>query len=533
MERLAQLGSSARTAVEDDRGQTSFAALTERALRVRGALLADGGRGGADALASPSSLEGERILLLVPPGAAWVSAFLGVLLAGGIALPLSALYPPAELAWLASDAGVRRLIVGDELAGVAAPIAQGRSVLRVEDLERAAPGPEGALSDIAADDPALLLYTSGTTGKPKGALLTHRNLAVQAELLRAAWGFSEHDALLHALPLHHLHGVVIALTTSLLAGSATRMLPRFDAQRFAAEIARGSVTAFMAVPTMYQRLFEQIDRGGAPGFAAGARALRLATSGSAALPVTLAERWRDLTGAIPLERFGMTEIGVGLSNPLDPGGRRAGWVGSPLPTVEARITDDAGNASAWAPGDATGEAPARPGGAAVARGELWIRGPSVFKGYLGREDATAAAFQDGWFRTGDVAERSSDGCFRLLGRTSVDILKSGGYKLSALEIEEALREHGAIAEVAVIGVPDEAWGERVVAVVVAAPGREAECATGPLRAWAKERLAPYKVPRESLVVPSLPRNAMGKVVKPELVKAIAAGGSGGRDPRAG
>ncbi|WP_236644248.1 AMP-binding protein [Sorangium cellulosum] len=541
MERLAQLGSSARTAVEDDRGQTTFAALTERALRVRGALLADGGRRGADALANPSSLEGERILLLVPPGAAWVSAFLGVLLAGGIALPLSALYPPAELAWLASDAGVRRLIVGDELAGVAAPIAQGRSVLRVEDLERAAPGPEGALSDIAADDPALLLYTSGTTGKPKGALLTHRNLAVQAELLRAAWGFSEHDALLHALPLHHLHGVVIALMTSLLAGSATRMLPRFDAQRVAAEIARGSVTAFMAVPTMYQRLFEQIDRGGAPGFAAGAGALRLATSGSAALPVTLAERWRDLTGAIPLERFGMTEIGVGLSNPLDPGGRRAGWVGFPLPTVEARITDDAGNASewapgdasAWAPGDAPGEAPARPGGAAVARGELWIRGPSVFKGYLGREDATAAAFQDGWFRTGDVAERSSDGRFRLLGRTSVDILKSGGYKLSALEIEEALREHGAIAEVAVIGVPDEAWGERVVAVVVAAPGREAECATGPLRAWAKERLAPYKVPRESIVVPSLPRNAMGKVVKPELVKAIAARGAEGEDPRAG
>ncbi|WP_437688062.1 AMP-binding protein [Sorangium sp. So ce176] len=517
-ERLSQLGSSARTAVEDDRGRTTFAELMERALRVRGALLAGGARRGAEQGASPSSLEGERVLLLVPPGTAWVSAFLGVILAGGIALPLSPLYPPAELAWLAGDAGVRRILLGDELAAVAAPIAEGRAVLRVEDAERAAPGPESAVSDLAADDPALLLYTSGTTGKPKGALLTHRNLAVQAELLRAAWGFSEQDVLLHALPLHHLHGVAIALTTSLLAGSATRMLPRFDAQRVAAEIARRSATAVMAVPTMYQRIFEHVDRGGAPEFAAGARALRLATSGSAALPVTLAERWRDLTGTIPLERFGMTEIGVGLSNPLDPGGRRAGWVGSPLPTVEARITDDAGNASAWAPGE-----PAAPGGGGVvARGELWIRGPSVFKGYLGREDATAAAFQDGWFRTGDVAERSSDGCFRLLGRTSVDILKSGGYKLSALEIEEALREHGAIAEVAVIGVPDEAWGERVVAVVVPAPGREAECAIGPLRAWAKERLAPYKVPRESVVVGSLPRNAMGKVVKPELVKALVA-----------
>ncbi|WP_437894653.1 AMP-binding protein [Sorangium sp. So ce124] len=522
VDRLAQLGSSARTAVEDERGQTTFAALLERALRVRGALLAGGARRGAGEVDHPSSLEGERILLLVSPGAAWVSAFLGTLLAGGIALPLSALYPPAELEWLASDAGVRRIITDGDLAAVAAPIAQGRAVLRVEDLERAAPGRDAAISDIAADDPALLLYTSGTTGKPKGALLTHRNLAVQAELLRAAWGFSDHDMLLHALPLHHLHGVVIALMTSLLAGGATRMLPRFDAGRVAAEIERRSVTSFMAVPTMYQRLFEHVDRGGAPGFAAGAQALRLATSGSAALPVTLAERWRDLTGTIPLERFGMTEIGVGMSNLLDPGARRAGWVGFPLPTVEARITDDAGNA--WAPGERQpGDPPAPGGGAAVARGELWIRGPSVFKGYLGREDATAAAFQDGWFRTGDVAERSADGCFRLLGRTSVDILKSGGYKLSALEIEEALREHGAIAEVAVIGVPDEAWGERVVAVVVAAPGREAECATGPLRAWAKERLAPYKVPRESIVVRALPRNAMGKVVKPELVKAIAAG----------
>jgi malonyl-CoA/methylmalonyl-CoA synthetase len=311
--------------------------------------------------------------------------------------------------------------------------------------------------------------------------------------------------------LHHLHGVSIALLTSLLAGSTTRMLPRFDAAKVAAEIARGEVTSMMAVPTMYQKLFEHVDRGAAPeGFAAGARALRLATSGSAALPVTLAARWRDLTGTIPLERFGMTEIGVGMSNPLDPAGRRPGHVGRPLPTVEARLTDDAGD-----------ELPI--GAGASARGELWIRGPSVFKGYLGRDAATAAAFRDGWFRTGDMAERSEDGYFRLLGRTSVDILKSGGYKLSALEIEEALRENDAIAEIAVVGMPDDTWGERVVAVVVPAPGRASACAAEPLRAWARERLAPYKVPRDVIVARSLPRNAMGKVVKPELMKAIAEG----------
>jgi malonyl-CoA/methylmalonyl-CoA synthetase len=525
-ERLSHLSSSSRTAVEDPRGRTTFAELVERALRIRGALLGAGERLPAAAGVSPRSLEGERVILLVSPGAAWVEAFVGVALAGGVALPLSPLYPPVELEWFARDAGASRLIVSDDLAAVAAPLAAGRSVLRFEELERGAAGASAAAFDGAADDPALLLYTSGTTGKPKGALLTHQNLATQAALLRAAWGISEHDALLHALPLHHLHGVSIALLTSLLAGSATKMLPRFDAVQVAAEIARRAtvvpgastapITTFMAVPTMYQKLFELVDSGAAPaGFADGARALRLATSGSAALPVTLAARWRDLTGAIPLERFGMTEIGVGMSNPLDPAARRPGSVGPALPTVEARITDDVGNASEWGAGS--------PSGATSARGELWIRGPSVFKGYLGRQEATAAAFRDGWFRTGDVAERSEDGYFRLLGRTSVDILKSGGYKLSALEIEEALREHGAIAEVAVVGIPDETWGDRVVAVIVAAPGREAECETEPLRAWARERLAPYKVPRESRVVRSLPRNALGKVVKPDIVKAIAQG----------
>jgi len=259
---------------------------------------------------------------------------------------------------------------------------------------------------------------------------------------------------------------------------------------------------------MYQRLFEAFDAADAATqarWAAGAARLRLATSGSAALPVTLAARWARVAGAVPLERFGMTEIGVGTSNPLDPGGRRPGSVGFPLPTVETRIVDEAGEVLAEGPG------------------ELHVRGPSLFAGYWQRPDATLAALAEGgWFKTGDVAVRTPEGHVRLLGRTSVDILKSGGYKLSALEIEEALREHPAIAEVAVVGVPDEAWGDRVVAAVVPVPGRAGECAPELLRAWAKERLAPYKVPRDVKVVASLPRNALGKVVKPELVKALTA-----------
>jgi malonyl-CoA/methylmalonyl-CoA synthetase len=496
--RLAGLGGPAaagelrRPALEDDHGRLTFAALYEGALRAR------------DVLAPGStSLDGRRVAILMPPGTAWVEAFFGVVLAGGIAVPLSPLYPAAELAWFAADAGADTVLLAEELDDRGHAMASGRRLLRPADLR--AGSPRADVADVPPDATALLLYTSGTTGKPKGARLTHANVATQAALLHEAWGVREADTLLHALPLHHLHGLGISLLTALLAGASARMLPRFDARRVWDAFADGGVTVWMAVPTMYQKLFEAFDAADAPTqarWAGGARALRLATSGSAALPVTLAARWRAITGTIPLERFGMTEIGVGMSNPLDAAARRAGWVGPALPTVASRIVDEAGR-----------ELDAGPG-------ELHIRGPSVFAGYWGRDEATRAAFDDGWFRTGDVAERAPDGFVRLLGRTSVDILKSGGYKLSALEVEEVLREHEAVAEVAVIGLPDETWGDRVVAVVVPARGRAAECEAEALRAWAKDRLAPYKVPRQVVVMEALPRNAVGKVVKPELSRLL-------------
>jgi malonyl-CoA/methylmalonyl-CoA synthetase len=494
--RLHALASSDRLAVEDDLVRRSFAELLDRALRARAALC-DGS----------ASLEGRRVAILVAPGAAWVEAFLGVILGGGVALPLSPLYPPGELAWFGDDAGADTLILSADLAARAVDLARSRRVVAVETIADGPREEAAAIAAIAPDDTALLLYTSGTTGKPKGAMLTHGNLAMQAALLREAWGFSENDRLLHALPLHHLHGLGISLLTTLLAGSAARMLPRFEAARVWNELADRRATTFMAVPTMYQKLFEcfdAADEATRARWAEGARSLRLATSGSAALPVTLAARWRELTGAIPLERFGMTEIGVGMSNPRDPSARRPGYVGPALPSVESRIVDDAGQDSLTGPG------------------ELYIRGPSVFKGYWNRPEATTSAFADGWFKTGDIAERADDGAVRLLGRTSVDILKSGGYKLSALEIEEALRENPAVAEVAVVGLPDEVWGDRVVAVIVPASGGEAECATEAIRAWARDRLAPYKIPRETVLVASLPRNPLGKVVKPELIQSLRA-----------
>lgn len=471
---------SDRVAVIDQAGEHAFAAIDARAGAIAAAL-----REGRP------SLDGERVALSCAPGAAFVAAFFGVLRAGGCVVVLCPQHPRAESAYFVSDARVRTVLVTPDLAEQARAL-DAPSVIDVTSIERA------PVPDAAPAIDALQLYTSGTTARPKGVVLTLENLGVQASLLHEAWAWSASDVLLHVLPLHHMHGLAIALLPALTAGATARMLPRFDA--IAAWETMGSSTVFMAVPTIYAKLFAAWDDADEPARArwrANATKLRLATSGSAALPVTLAERWRAVAGEIPLERFGMTEIGVGLGNPLA-GPRKPGSVGRPLPTVETRVVDHGGDAST---------------------GELWIRGPSVFRGYFEREQATRDAFEDGWFKTGDTVARDDDGTYRVLGRTSVDILKSGGYKLSALEIEEVLREHPAVAEVAVVGVPDETWGDRVVACVIA---RGAPPAPEALRAFAHERLAAYKVPKEVLVLEELPRNAVGKVVKPELVRRITA-----------
>jgi len=460
---------------DDDGGERSYDDVRARASHVA-AFLGD--------------RRGKRVALLASPGAEFVSALFGIFQSGASALVLSPLHPPAESAWFCEDADV------DLVLHSADQLERARAKRTLVDLATIA---ASSAKTFAIDDssPALMLYTSGTTGKPKGAVLTHGNLGTQQALLAEAWGLVSSDVLLHALPLHHMHGLCIALLSCLGAGATIRMLPAFDAERIFREMARSTV--FMAVPTMYKKM---LDANLPEDSLQNARKLRLATSGSAALPVTLAERWRDITGSIPLERFGMTEVGVGLSNPLH-GERRAGTVGLPLRTVETRIEES---------------------------GELLIRGPSVFEEYFRREEATKNAFtSDGWFKTGDTVAKDDAGYFRILGRTSVDILKSGGYKLSALEIEEALREHAAVSDVAVVGIPDETWGDRVVACVVVREGKT--LAPEELRAFAKEKLASYKCPKDVVVMSDLPRNAMGKVQKPSLVTLLAAraaGAPGGR-----
>ncbi len=347
---------------------------------------------------------------------------------------------------------------------------------------------------------AMILYTSGTTSRPKGVVTTHANIAAQINSLVDAWEWSATDRILLCLPLHHVHGIINVVCCALWSGATCHMLPRFDANAVWDCIAGGGITLFMAVPTVYAKLIAAWDAASPERRAelsVACSRLRLMVSGSAALPVSTLQRWKEISGHILLERYGMTEIGMALSNPLR-GERVPGSVGTPLPSVKVRLVKSRGK-------------PALRG----TPGEIEVRGPGVFAEYWGKPDATREAFRDGWFRTGDTAV-VENGIYRILGRTSIDILKTGGHKVSALEIEEALRQHPAVAECAVVGIPDPEWGERVAAAVVLHEGHALDLHS--LRTWARELLTAHKLPSRLLVLDALPRNAMGKVMKPALTE---------------
>ena len=454
------------------------------------------------------ALRGQAVALMAHPGLGWVEAYLSLLCSGAVAVPIPLGATARELEHIFAQANVTRAL-GDQDHWDKL-----RALIEPEALEawRETPSQEAAPSapTLSDEDPALVLFTSGTTGKPKAAVLSHGNLFAQTSALREHWGFHAQDVLACALPFHHLHGVVVALLTALSAGASVRVFRRFEARSVLSELERCSV--FMGVPTMYQRFVELL--GGEPELARGARALRLATSGSAALSATLAAEWRRFAGALPLERYGMTEIGIALSNPLAPEQRRPGQVGQPLASVELRVVDEQGQDTEDA-------------------GELWVRGPMLFAGYLSGGVLQRPLTPDGYFQTGDVVRRSAEGGFTILGRASSDILKTGGEKVSALEIEEACREHPAVAEAAVIGVPDPVWGDKIVAFIVLRRPASAAVNAGSISAaavsvaaetepaaWLKsflrERLSPFKLPKEIRLVDELPRNAMGKVLKQEL-----------------
>ena len=451
----------------------------------------------------------------MPPGSDYVEVLWAIWRAGGVAVPLAVSHPPPELERVIDDADPSCIVAHPSLVDRLADTARARG-FRL--LMRPDPVPgwtqqeadASELPDLSPSRRAMMLYTSGTTGSPKGVVCTHDNLRSWVESMVEAWGWTADDEVLLVLPLHHVHGIVNVLTTALWKGARCRVLAEFDEERVWDHLSGGGLTLFMAVPTIYHRLirsWDDADSETRSRWSEGAGSLRLMVSGSAALPASTLERWEEITGHRLLERYGMTEIGMALTNPLEDE-RRAGFVGRPFPGVRVRIVGNDGRERDQ------GES-----------GELEVRGAGVFMEYWRRPEETAYAFRDGWFRTGDEAV-VEDGAYRILGRRSIDIIKTGGYKVSAIEIEEVLRTHPEVRECAVIGVPDEEWGQRVCAVVVVgrasasvSDSGAAARALGPeqLRVWAKERLAPYKIPKEIELLASLPRNSMGKVLKLQLL----------------
>jgi malonyl-CoA/methylmalonyl-CoA synthetase len=406
-------------------------------------------------------------------------AFVAHAAAGYVSVPLDPKLGTSELAHVRTDAAPALCVAADP-ADRADTIAIELGSARADELARPITGA-----------PALILYTSGTTGAPKGAVITDRNIASNLDMLADAWAWTEGDTVAHALPMFHVHGLVLGLFGSLRRGGALRWVPRFAPAELA-EALRASTMLF-AVPTMYHRLCDAAEA--SPTIADALRGARLLISGSAPLSTREHARLEQLTGQRVIERYGLTETLINCSTRHD-GDRRAGFVGPPLRGVELRLVDDKRQPLA---GEATGE--------------IAVRGPNVFAGYLGREDATRAVLDaDGWFYTGDVATRSADGQLRILGRQSTDIIKCGGFKVGAGEVEAALLEHAAVAEAAVVGAPDPDLGERIVAYVVT----RAPIAPGALEDHVARLLSPHKRPREVHVIDALPRNAMGKVQKTRL-----------------
>ncbi len=369
--------------------------------------------------------------------------------------------------------------------------------MNIENIEDISEAPSMSLPTLSNDRKAMIIYTSGTTNKPKGVLTTHGNIEAQITALVEAWKWTKDDHIPLILPLHHIHGIINSLCCPLFVGAKISMLGGFDVDNVCKEIAQSNYTVFTAVPTIYFSLIENLERTKEPAIFNGFKNLRLMMSGSAALAPEIHKKWETLTGQKILERYGMTEVGMALSNKVD-GERRPGAVGEPLPNVEIKLEDETGN-------EVTEEGEI---------GQILLKGPQVFKGYQNLPEKTKAAFKDGWFLTGDVAVME-DGYYRLLGRESIDIIKSGGYKISALEIEDVLLKNENIKECAVIAKNDEKWGEIVVAAITV---NSDSIETKELQEWCSKYLSGYKVPRIIKVLDQLPKNAMGKVTKSDLKK---------------
>lgn len=463
----------------------SYAEMADRAARVAGLLAARGLK------------PGDRLAMQVAKSPEALALYLGCVRAGVVILPLNTAYTPSEMAYFVEDAAPGLVVVDPAAEAELTPAATaaGAEILTLDATgggsltEALAAAPEGAVAERGTDDLACLLYTSGTTGRSKGAMLTQGNLVSNAQTLVEAWRFEAGDVLLHALPIFHAHGLFVACNVAMAVGASMIWQASFDAA--AVLRALPQATVMMGVPTFYTRLLAAPEFG--PDLAAH---MRLFTSGSAPLLAETHQAFRARTGQAILERYGMTETGMNTSNPYD-GERRAGTVGHPLPGVELRVVD--------------------PDGAEMARGEtgmIEVRGPNVFKGYWNMPEKTAEELRpDGWFITGDLGVIDADGYVTIVGRQK-DLIITGGYNVYPREVEALLDDQPGIAESAVIGLPHPDFGEGVVAVLVpeagAAPDLDAIAGT------VKANLANYKRPKHYFLRDALPRNTMGKVQKNAL-----------------
>jgi malonyl-CoA/methylmalonyl-CoA synthetase len=450
-------------------------------------------------LGNKRDLRETRVAFLIPPGFHYLAIQWGVWRAGGVCVPLSLSHPRPELEYVIRDSDAEIVFAHPDFAERLRPVmdsSRRRFVLTSAALKAKL----SILPKIHKNRRAMILYTSGTTGQPKGVVTSHGNIEAQIRSLISAWEWTDKDHILNVLPLNHVHGIINVVACALYAGATCEFGPGFDAEAAWERFMKGGITLFMAVPTIYVKListWEASPPSQRKAMSAACLRLRLMVSGSAALPVSVLKKWKTISGHVLLERYGMTETGMILSNALH-GKRFPGYVGTPLPGVQVRLAGEEGGA-------------VQPG----TQGEILVKGPGVFREYWRRPEETKKAFQGGWFRTGDIAV-SKKGRYRILGRKSLDIIKTGGYKVSALEVEEELRAYPVIADCAVVGLADPEWGQRVCAAVVLKSEKNTNLDA--LRAWLKGRLAKYKIPKSYLLLGNLPKNALGKVSKPELIK---------------
>jgi long-chain acyl-CoA synthetase len=483
-----------KTALKLDDLEVSYRALDVASARVAGLLRERG------------IAPGERVAVMLPNTPEFAVVYYGALRAGAVVVPMNVLLKRREVAFYLSDSGARMLFAWHGFAEEAEAGARGTgaSCLFVVPGEFArlisAALPAEEVADRAADDTAVILYTSGTTGTPKGAELTHSNLSSNVATVVRLHSFSQDDVFLGALPLFHSFGQTCSMNAAIAAGATLSLIPRFDAGRALDIIERDRATVFQGVPTMYSALLHH------PGRAtADVSTLRVCVSGGASLPAEVLRGFEEAFGCTLLEGYGLSETSpVASSNRMERE-RRPGSVGMPIEGVSMRIVDADGT-----------EAPAG------ARGEIVIRGPNVMKGYWGRPDATAEAIRDGWFHTGDVGVRDDDGYFYVVDRLKEMIIR-GGYNVYPREVEEVLYEHPAVREVAVLGVPHPELGEEVAAAVALRDGAAVDEES--LREFVKARVAAYKYPRRISFFDELPKGPSGKIVKREIsLPAVEAAG---------